>query len=121
MALRVPNGRLHGMKRTLAAMLALLALTGCTPTKLDTRATCDAVAPIMREFGKVAPTPSRYAEYTPKVKAVVDRADDAARKVFAPMVTTMEAGAKGGNIFALAGVNLGIQSVCKGAGSTAWS
>ncbi len=26
-----------------------------------------------------------------------------------------------GNVFELAGVNIGLQGVCKGAGSTAWS
>lgn len=115
---------LEGMIRTLATLaVAALILTGCSgaPAALDTRATCDRVAPIVKEFGQVKPDAARFATYVPKVQAVVDKADEQARKTFAPMVDTMTAGAKGEQVvFKLAGVNMGIQSVCKGAGSTAW-
>ena len=101
----------------LAALLTLTAGCSTATTQLDLKAACDAVAPIVREFGQVAPNSARFAEYAPKIKAVTDKASESARKVFEPLIAAMEKG----NTFEMAGVNIGLQSVCKGAGSTAWN
>ena len=108
------------MTRLAALALSVAVLAGCSaPTSdaLDLRAACDELAVVQSEFGKVAPDAERFAEYAPKVRAVVDRAEDGAADALEPLAQAMEEG----DVWALAGVAVGIQGVCSGAGSTGWS
>ena len=107
------------MTRLAAFALSVAVLAGCSaPTSdaLDLRAACDELAVVQSEFGEVQPDADRFAEYAPKVRAVVDSADDAAADVLEPLAAAME----GGDVWELAGVTIGIQGVCTGAGSDAW-
>lgn len=106
--------------RIAALALSALVLVGCSapaPARLDLRAACDELAAVQSEFGKVQPDAARFDTYAPKVRAVVDRADDEAAQVLEPLAAAME----GGNVFELAGVTIGVQGVCSGAGSDAWA
>ena len=108
--------------RFAAVVLTVAALAGCssadaTSSELDLRAACDELAAVQAEFGEVQPDAARFDEYAPKVRAIMDRADAQASEVLEPLAAAME----GGDVFELAGVTIGIQGVCTGAGSTAWA
>ena len=110
------------MTRLAALALSVVALVGCssadaTSSELDLRAACDELAAIQQEFGQVTPDEARFDEYAPKVRAVVDSAEAEAAQVLEPLAVAME----NGDVFELAGVSIGIQGVCTGAGSSAWS
>lgn len=107
------------MNLRLALVLPVVALAGCSSpsSSLDLRAACDELAAVQAEFGEVQPDAARFDEYAPKVRAIVDRADARASEVLEPLAAAME----GGDVFELAGVSIGIQGVCTGAGSSAWS
>ena len=108
------------MTRLAALALSVAVLAGCSaPTSdaLDLRAACDELAVVQSEFGKVAPDAERFAEYAPKVRAVIDRTEATAAEALEPLAQAME----DGDVWALAGVAVGIQGVCSGAGSTGWS
>lgn len=107
--------------RLAATLAAALLLAGCTsapaaPAQLTLRQACDELAPIAKEFGKVQPDAARFATYAPKVRAVVDRSDEAARKTLEPYAAAFA----GGNIWELAGASIGTKGICKAAGSTVW-
>lgn len=107
------------MTRLAALALSVVVLAGCSSpasSELDLRAACDELAAVQAEFGEVQPDAARFDEYAPKVRAVVDSADDAAAGVLEPLAVAME----GGDVWELAGVTIGIQGVCTGAGSDAW-
>ncbi len=105
------------MKRAAVALVAVLAvLAGCAPAPLTLKAACDQLAPIQREFGKVKPDAARFATYAPKVRSVVNQSDDEAQRILEPLAAAMEAG----DVWRLAGVSIGVQATCKGAGSIAW-
>ena len=74
------------------------------------------MAAVQAEFGEAQPDEARFDEFAPKVRAVVGRADAEAAQVLEPLAAAME----GGNVWELAGVTMGVQGACSGAGSTAW-
>lgn len=101
------------------ALSASVVLAGCSAPAsgaLDLRAACDDLAAIQADFGQVQPDEARFDEYAPKVRAVVDSADEKAAEVLEPLAAAME----GGDVWELTGVTIGIQGVCTGAGSDAW-
>lgn len=108
--------------RFAAVVLSVAALAGCssadaTSSELDLRAACDELGAIQQEFGQVTPDEARFDEYAPKVRAVVDRAEAEAAEVLEPLAAAMEKG----DVWELAGVSVGVQGVCTGAGSTEWA
>lgn len=106
------------MNNTVAALVATLLLVGCTPTSptLDMRGACDELLPILREFGEVEPDAARFADYAPRVRAVVDRSDAAARDVLEPFSEAFT----GGNVWEFAGATIAVGAICSSAGSPGW-
>ena len=54
------------MYRPLVTLAALLALAGCSssvPAPVGLKESCDALGVVLQDFGQVAPTAQRYADY----------------------------------------------------------
>lgn len=112
-----------------AAAALLIGLTaGCSAghSALSLRSACDHIGPIVREFGQVAPTEQRYAEYETKLKAVVDGGDSDTKNTFQPLVDAMDAGAKASGAAAteammkFAEASSAALTKCQAAGSTGY-
>lgn len=96
--------------------LTLAACAPAAPPPLTLKQACDQLGVIAREFGQVQPDAARFAEYTPKMAAVVAAAEPTAQTVLTPYVRAMESG----DVWKLAGVSIGLVPICTGAGSTEW-
>lgn len=110
--------------RTALATLAAILIAGCTaPTPTTTlKASCDALSPVMADFGQVAPDQQRYTDYLPKVQAISDAGDADTRTALAPLLTAFTDGSKG-NATALAELAVASATLvgkCQAAGSTAY-
>ena len=105
------------MRRAATALLTLALIAGCGTHAPTLRETCDALAPVVHDFGKIAPTPSRFDAYAPRVRAIIDQGDDEAQTALEPYAAAFESG----SVWQLAGVSIGTQSLCKAAGSTGWN
>lgn len=107
-----------------AAILAAgLLLAGCSTPQLNLKGACDELGPIMKDFGQVTPTADRYAEYAPKVRALMERADTDTKPVLETLVKAMDAGASGDTsaMWKLAGASIALVAGCAAAGSTSYT
>lgn len=115
------------MYRPLVTLAALLALTSCSspaPTSVGLKDSCDALGVVLQDFGQVAPTAQRYADYLPKVKAIQDRGDATTKEALQPLVAAMDKGAQGDTSVTFGAhlaATVGLMAQCAAAGSTALS
>lgn len=115
-----------------AALFALALFAGCSapatappvaPGAAALKASCDALGPIVKEFGQVAPTATRYAEFQGKVRDVMTAGDAATKAALTPLVTALGNGATGadGALVEFATASAGLVGACVGVGSTAYA
>lgn len=112
------------MYRPLVTLAALLALTSCSspaPTSVGLKDSCDALGVVLQDFGQVAPTAQRYADYLPKVKAIQDRGDATTKEALQPLVAAMDKGAQGDTSVTFGAhlaATVGLMAQCATVGST---
>ena len=110
--------------RPIVTLAALLVLAGCSPAAappLGLRESCDALGPVLTEFGQVEPTAQRYADYVAKVRGIQERGDQTTKDALQPLVTALDKGAQGdvtGAIGAQVAATMPLMVQCATAGSS---
>ena len=104
------------------ALVGVLAVGGCSPAPAQAglKESCTALGVVLGDFGQVAPTVQRYADYVPKVRAISDAGDAASKAALQPLVVALEKGAQGdvmGALGAQAAATLTLMPQCAEAGA----
>lgn len=108
---------------TLAGLLLVAPIAGCSAPAANLKTSCDSLAAVAHEFGEVMPSKERYAEFLPRFQAVLDAGDAESKAVLGPLVAAVSAGAQGDSsaVFTMAGASIGLLTKCAAAGSTAYA
>lgn len=107
---------------TIAAAAVLLAGCSAPAQPASLRESCDALAPVLAEFGQQAPDAARYAATLPKVQAIQAAGDQSTKDALQPYVDVLARGAKGepalGVLADQAAASIKLAMACGAAGSS---